>query len=104
MATTAKYPHIDTPDGEAPRLTRIPRVRVAQIIMDHLTHGWSVEEICRQYPHLKPAEVHAAFLYYFDHRDAIDQEIEEECREAERLAERPHTSPFFLRVRPQRRP
>ncbi len=40
----------------------MPRIRVAQIIMDYIFHGMSPEEICRQYPHLKPAEVHAAFV------------------------------------------
>jgi uncharacterized protein (DUF433 family) len=104
MAIIAKYPHINAVDGEPARLTRIPRVRVAQIIMDHFTHGWSAEEICRQYPHLKPAEVHAAFLYYFDHKDAIEREIEDECKEAERLAKRPHSSPFFLRLSSQQPP
>lgn len=103
MATVSTYPHIDSPEGESPRLTRLPRVRVAQIIMDHLAHGWSAEEVCRQYPHLTPAEVYAAFTYYFDHRQEIDKEIEAEWREAERIAGKPHSSPFFRRLHSQRR-
>ena len=99
MATVVTYPHIDKPEGGAARLARLPRIRVAQIIMDSISHGWSTEEICRQYRHLAPAEVHAAFAYYFDNKDAMDKEIEEEWRQADRIRKTPHGSPFFLRLR-----
>lgn len=99
MPISVKYPHIDAREGQSPRLTRLPRIRVAQIIMDHLAHGWSAEEICRQYPHLTPAEVHAAFLYFFDNRDAIEREIEEDCRKADELDKQRRPSPLLLRLR-----
>ncbi len=84
MAVEVTYPHIaKAPDGTA-HLARVPRVRVAQIVMDYLIHGWSVEEMCRQYPYLKPAEAHAAMAYYYDHREEIEDEIARETREAER--------------------
>ena len=67
-------PHIRKVDGGTARLGRIPRIRVAQIIADHLGSGWSAEEIVRQHEHLTPAEVHAAFAYYFDHREEIEAE------------------------------
>ena len=69
------YPHISSTNGEAARLERLPRIRVAQIAADHLGNGWSAEEIIRQYPHLTAAEVHAAFAYYHDHREEIDAEL-----------------------------
>ena len=72
------YPHIRKADGEPARLDRLPRIRVAQIIADHLGSGWSAEEIVRQHDHLKPAEVHAAFAYYFDHREEIETELANE--------------------------
>jgi uncharacterized protein (DUF433 family) len=39
--------------------------------MDYQVHGWSPDEMCRQYPYLRPAEVHADMAYYFDH--SLDQ-------------------------------
>jgi uncharacterized protein (DUF433 family) len=60
------YPHIVKKAGLPACLADWPRIRVAQIVADHLGHGWSAEEILRQYPHLAPAEVHAALAYYFD--------------------------------------
>jgi len=48
MSVALDYPHVQkTGDGPA-HLLRIPRVRVAQIVMDYLAHGWSPDEICRQ--------------------------------------------------------
>ena len=80
MSLEVIYPHIEEPSGGSPRLRRHPRVRVAQIVMDYLAHGWSVEEMCRQHPGLTPAEVHSAMAYYFDHQAEIDGEIDAEQR------------------------
>src|SRR5262245_34021046 len=80
MSTEVTYPHIEKIEGSSARLKRLPRVRVAQIVIDYLNHGWSADEICIHYPHLKPAEVHSAMAYYFDHQPEIDAEIEEEQR------------------------
>ena len=83
MTTEVTYPHVEESGGQPARLKRISRIRVAQIVMDYLTHGWSPEEICRQYPHLHLAEVHSAMSYYYDHQDEIDAEIAAEVRQVE---------------------
>ena len=90
------YPHIHKVAGEPARLERLPRIRVAQIVADHLGYGWSAEEIVRHYPHLAPAEVHAALAYYFDHREEIDAELAAELAELDRAAQQP---PSALRLR-----
>src|SRR5438270_11907346 len=78
MSVAATYPHIEKIGGDPARLERLPRIRVAQIVIDYLNHGWSADEICLHYPHLKRAEVHAAMAYYFDHQPEIDAEIQAE--------------------------
>jgi hypothetical protein len=102
MAVEVTYPHIEKPAGEPARLKRIPRVRVAQIAMDYLAHGWSAEEICRQHPHLRPAEVHAALAYYFDHRDEIEGEVHQEWQQAEADAAGGGNPPLVLRLKTER--
>ena len=47
MALELAYPHIEKPEGQPARLQRLPRVRVAQIVMDYLAYGWSADEMCR---------------------------------------------------------
>ncbi|SPE58851.1 conserved hypothetical protein [Verrucomicrobia bacterium] len=50
------------------------------IVRDHLECGLSADEIVRQYPYLKHAEVYAALTYYYDHQGEVDREMEEENR------------------------
>ena len=50
------------------------RVRVATILTCY-RHGMSVEEIVQQYVHLKPADVHDALAYAYDHLDEIEKDL-----------------------------
>jgi uncharacterized protein (DUF433 family) len=99
MALELMYPHIEKPEAEPARPPRIPRIRVAQIVMDYVAHGWSPDEMCRQHPYLRPAEAHAAMAYYFDHQDEIDREIQAEWQQAQRDRTQSAGSPFVLRSR-----
>lgn len=96
VSTNTAYPHIEKPVGEPARLRSTPRVRIAQIVMDYLAHGWSPEEMCRQHPGLRLAEIHAAMAYYYDEQSEIDAEIEAEV--AESNASRSKTQPSFIKV------
>ena len=93
------YPHIEKQDDQPARLQRLPRVRVAQIVMDYLAYGWSVEEICRQHLYLKPAEAHAAMGYYFDHQEEIDREITQEWEQVQISITQVARSPFYSRMK-----
>ena len=99
MTVELLYPHIEKANDQPARLQRIPRVRVAQIVMDHLAYGWSAEEMCRQHPYLRPAEVHAAMGYYYDHAAEIEAEIRAEIEQAEQARSAAARSPFYLRMR-----
>ncbi|MBI2806834.1 MAG: DUF433 domain-containing protein [Planctomycetes bacterium] len=101
MATAVSYPHIVKTDDGPARLERLPRIRVAQIVIDYLNHGWSADEICLHYPHLKPAEVHSAMAYYFDHQKEIENEIQEESKLIDEWRKKTPPSPFLLRMRAQ---
>jgi uncharacterized protein (DUF433 family) len=50
------------------------RVRVATVLTCY-RRGMSVEEIVQQYPALKPADVHDALAYAYDHIDEIDSDL-----------------------------
>jgi len=93
------YPHIEKPENQSARLQRLPRIRVAQIVMDYLAYGWSVEEICRQHLYLKPAEAHAAMGYYFDHQEEIDREITQEWEQVQTSINQVARSPFYARMK-----
>lgn len=97
MASVANM-HVEKVDGHPARLARLPRIRVAQIVMDYLAHGWSPDEMCRHHSHLTPVEAHAAMTYYYDHQAEIDAEVHVELSEsrASRAAAKP--TPFELRM------
>jgi hypothetical protein len=99
MALEITYPHIEKRESEPARLQRIPRIRVAPIVMDYLAHGWSPDEMCRRHPYLQPAEAHAAMTYYSDHQDEIEREIRLEWQQARQDRERSTPSSFFLRLK-----
>ncbi|MDJ1184614.1 DUF433 domain-containing protein [Roseofilum casamattae] len=96
---TLSYPHIEKKDGEPARLQRLPRIRVTQIVMDYLSYGWSVDEICRQHPYLHPAEAYAAMAYYFDNQADMDLEIGQEWEQVEADRTRASKSPFYTRMK-----
>lgn len=50
------------------------RVRVG-IVLGCYRQGMGVEEIVQQYPSLKPADVHDALAYAYDHLDEIEADL-----------------------------
>jgi hypothetical protein len=97
MATVTDA-HIEKIDGVPARLAKMPRVRVAQIVMDYLAHGWSPDDLCRHYSHLSPAEAHAAMAYYYDHQAEIDAEIQQELAEVRAAPATAVPTPFMVRM------
>ncbi len=77
--STVTYPHIETnSDGVA--VISGTTTKIIEIVQDHLAHHWHAEDICRQYPYLSLAQVHAALTCYYDHQQELDQEIERRRR------------------------
>ena len=101
MATDLSYPHVHKPNGQPAHLKRFPRIRIAQLAMDYLAHGWSAEELCRQHPYLSQSEAHAAMAYYFDHQDEIDNEIQSEWQQVQSDKAKAEKSPFYVRLHAQ---
>ena len=78
-------------------------VKVIEVILEHLAHGHSPEEIHFQHPRLSLAQIHSAFAYYFDHRANLDAEMERRSREVEALranaADQPSREELLARLR-----
>lgn len=74
-------------------------VKVIEVAMDKIAHGWNPEEIHFQHPHLSLAQIHAALSYYYDHQHDIDREIEKELQDVESMARQVSQSPLRRRLR-----
>jgi len=50
------------------------RIRVATVLGCY-RQGMTVEEILQEYPHLKPADVHDALAYAYEHAEEIEADL-----------------------------
>jgi uncharacterized protein (DUF433 family) len=62
--------------GSRPRVSGT-RITVADIVLMHRRLGRALEEIAGSYD-LPLAAVYAAMAYYYDHKEEIDQSLDEE--------------------------
>jgi uncharacterized protein (DUF433 family) len=67
--------------GGAPviRGTRFPVRSVAVYV---LRQGMTAEEMVREWDTLTLAQIHGALAFYYDHKDEVDRDIEENSRPA----------------------
>jgi uncharacterized protein (DUF433 family) len=70
--------------GAKPRIAG-HRITVADVAIWYERMGMSPDEIVSEYPTITLSDVHAALAYYFDHRDEVDQEIQNGEEFAEKL-------------------
>ena len=66
---------------------------------EKIAWGWEADRIHEEYPHLPLAKVHAAFQYYYDHKEQCDREIEETSRWIEEMRRKQPESPLRKRLR-----
>lgn len=86
MATLTATQHIvATPNvaGGKPRING-HRIKVQDVAVWHERLGMSADEIAFEYD-LAPAQVHAALVYYFDHRAEIERSLAEDQEYADSL-------------------
>jgi uncharacterized protein (DUF433 family) len=76
--TRTEHPHVVRRLGVC---GNSPVIRGTRITVRHIAvlwkHGETVEAITRAYPHLQTSWVHDAISYYLDHREEIEQEVED---------------------------
>jgi uncharacterized protein (DUF433 family) len=91
-------PHVRT-DSQGVAWVDDTNVKVIEVVLARLAHGWSPEEIHFQHPHLSLAQIHAALAYYYDNQETMDQTIERELRETDGQAAAATQSPLRRRLR-----
>jgi uncharacterized protein (DUF433 family) len=74
-------------------------VKVVEVVLNRLSHGWSAEEIHFQHSHLSLSQIHAALSYYYDHQQEFDAQIERDLQEVETMAAQAADSPLRKRLR-----
>jgi uncharacterized protein (DUF433 family) len=69
------------------------RIRVQDVYVWHELQGLSADEIVSRFPQLSMADVYAALSHYWDHRDEIQKQMQEETDFVERMKQK-HPSPL----------
>jgi uncharacterized protein (DUF433 family) len=77
MSTATGYKHIQLKE-DATAMIEGTTMKVRELVMSHLTYGWSAEELHFQFPHITLSKIYSALAYYWDHKESIDGEIEHE--------------------------
>ena len=79
---SATYPHIEvTAEGVA--YVAGTKTKVLEVALDRIAHHWDADEIHRQHPHLSLGQIYAALAFYFDHKDELDAQIENQLEAVE---------------------
>ena len=84
---TVDYPHVSLDSNHVPVLTGT-RIKVVEVVLDHLAHGSDADEIQRQFPFLSLGQIHCALGYYYDHQDEVDQDIAKRLQKVDEIQSR----------------
>jgi len=86
-------------DGQARAYLTGTRIRVQDIYAQSEVHGKTPEQIIIAFPQLSLAQVHAALSYYFDHREAILDELKQDEEFAALMKARTGPGPLEEKLR-----
>lgn len=101
--STVEYAHISIGADNVPTLTGT-RIKVVEIVLDHLARGWQAEDIHREFPQLSLGQIHSALGYYYDHQEEIGADIRRRREMAEDFRARLGDGPVTDTLRSTRRP
>jgi uncharacterized protein (DUF433 family) len=98
--TTTTYEHVWIGQAGVPFIAGTT-MKVVELAMAHLAHGWSPEELHFQYPYLTLGQIYAGLAYYWDHQRELDADIERSYKWAEQLRQQAGLSPLVAKLRAQ---
>ena len=102
MLSETRYEHISLDEANVPLIAGT-RVKVIELVLDHLVYGWSPEELHFQYPHLTMGKIYSALAYYWDHKAELEQDLERRLQLVDQLQKASPSSPLVERLMAQRR-
>lgn len=92
-----KYPHIELKPNGVPFVSGTT-MKVVELVMAHLAHGWSPAELHFQFPYLSMGQIHGALAYYWDHKDVLDTDMKHRQEIAEELCSKKEPSTLIAKL------
>lgn len=98
--TMTTYEHVQLDVNGVPIIVGT-NMKVVELVMAQLAHGWSPEELHFQHPYLSLGQIHSALAYYWDHKADIDADMERRRQYAEEERRKAGASPLASKLRDQ---
>ena len=98
--TMTTYEHVQL-DAEGTPTIVGTNMKVVELVMAQLAHGWSPEELHFQHPYLTLGQIHSTLAYYWDHKAELDIDIERRRQYAEEQRSNAVASPLANKLREQ---
>lgn len=92
------YEHIALDEKGTPVIAGTT-MKIVELVVEKLAHGWSAEELHFQHPYLTLGQVYSALAYYADHQTELEKDIEKRLELSIRLEKETRTSPLIERLK-----
>ena len=92
------YEHVVLDKKEVP-IVAATNMKVVELVLEKTAYGWSPEELHFQHPYLSLGQIYSALAYYWDHKEALDQDIEERLRRVNRIQKETGQTPLEDRLK-----
>ena len=93
-----KYEHIVLDEKEVP-IVAGTNMKIIELVLEKTAYGWSPEELHFQHPYLSLGQIYSALAYYWDHKEALDRDIEERLKLVNRIQMETRRTPLEDRLR-----
>ena len=101
VMTETRYEHIMLTDDSVPMIVGA-KMKVVELVLDHIAYGWSPEELHFQHPNLTMGQIHSALAYYWDHKAEMDEDIERGLQAVDELRKTVRPSPLIEKLKLKR--
>ncbi len=79
------------------------RIKLLQLVLDKIAYGWSPEELQFQHPELTLGQVYSGLAYYADHQEELEQQIQEQLEQIEKLRKTIKRPSFARKIKLKKR-
>ena len=94
------YEHIEIDTNGVPYILGT-KMKVIELVLGKISHGWSPEELHFQHPYLTMGQIHSALAYYWDHQSELEKDIELRLKKIKKIEEDIARSSFVDRLKSQ---
>ena len=93
-----EYEHVVL-DEEGVPIIAGTTMKIIEIVLEKTAYGWSPEELHFQHPYLSLGQIYSALAYYWDHKEALDKDIEKRLKHVNQIRKVTKQTPLENRLK-----